>query len=149
MPTPTAPADRPPGLEWDFKREGIAKGAGSLAVFAALYVLLVLLGLRLHENTEALTIIWPSAGLLFMALWLSPRRNWIWILGLQLTLELSANAIRIDHFTLAKYVPFAIANSIDGVVGAFVASRFIPSPRVPQMRNVLLFIASEIGRAHV
>jgi signal transduction histidine kinase len=142
VPTPTAPADRPPGLEWDFTRDGIAKGATSLAVFAALYVLLVLLGLRLHENTEALTIIWPSAGLLFMALWLSPRRNWIWILGLQLTLELSANAIRADHFTFAKYVPFAIANSIDGVVGAFVAARLIPTPRVPQMRNVLLFIAA-------
>jgi signal transduction histidine kinase len=142
VPTPTAPADRPPGLEWDFTRDGIAKGATSLAVFAVLYVLLVLLGLRLHENTEALTIIWPSAGLLFMALWLSPRRNWIWILGLQLTLELSANAIRVDHFTFAKYVPFAIANSIDGVVGAFVAARLIPTPRVPQMRNVLLFIAA-------
>jgi signal transduction histidine kinase len=148
VPTPTAPADRPPGLEWDFTRDGIAKGATSLAVFAALYVLLVLLGLRLHENTEALTIIWPSAGLLFMALWLSPRRNWIWILGLQLTLELSANAIRVDHFTFAKYVPFAIANSIDGVVGAFVAARLIPTPRVPQMRNVLLFIAAvAIGAA--
>jgi len=142
VPTPTAPADRPPGLEWDFTRDGIAKGARSLAVFAALYVLLVLLGLRLHENTEALTIIWPAAGLLFMALWLSPRRNWIWILGLQLTLELSTNAIRVDHFTFDKYVPFAMANGIDGVVGAFVASRLIPSPRVPQMRNVLLFIAA-------
>jgi signal transduction histidine kinase len=142
VPTPTAPADRPPGLEWDFTRDGIAKGARSLAVFAALYVLLVLLGLRLHENTEALTIIWPAAGLLFMALWLSPRRNWIWILGLQVTLELSTNAIRVDHFTFAKYVPFAMANGIDGLVGAFVASRLIPSPRVPQMRNVLLFIAA-------
>jgi signal transduction histidine kinase len=142
VPTPTAPEDRPSGLEWDFTRDGIAKGARSLAVFAALYLLLVLLGLKLHENTEALTIIWPSAGLLFMALWLSPRRNWIWILGLQLTLELSANSLRVDHFTFAKYVPFAIANSIDGIVGAFVASRLIPSPRVPQMRNVLLFIAS-------
>jgi signal transduction histidine kinase len=140
VPTPTE--DRPPGLEWDFTRDGIAKGAGSLAVFAAIYLLLVLLGLKLHENTEALTIIWPAAGLLFMALWLSPGRNWIWILGIQLTLELSTNAIRVDHFSFAKYVPFAIANSIDGVVGAFVASRLIPIPRVPQMRNVLLFIAS-------
>jgi signal transduction histidine kinase len=142
VPTPTAPEDRPPGLEWDFTRDGIAKGARSLALLAALYLLLVLLGLKLHESTEALTIIWPSAGLLFMALWLSPRRNWIWILGLQLTIELSMNAIRAEHFRFATYVPFAIANSIDGMVGAFVASRLIPSPRVPQMRNVLLFIAS-------
>ena len=142
MPTPTAPANRPSGLEWDFTRDGIAKGARSLAVFAALYLLLVALGLKLHENTEALTIIWPAAGQLFMALWLSPRRNWIWILGIQLTIELSAGAIQSDHFHLATYVPYAAANSIDGMVGAFVASRLIDTPRVPRMRNVLLFIAS-------
>jgi len=35
--TPTALADRKPGLEWDFMRHGIAKGAVSLAIFAALY----------------------------------------------------------------------------------------------------------------
>jgi signal transduction histidine kinase len=140
VPTPTE--DRLPGLEWDFTRDGIAKGARSLAVFAAIYLLLVLLGLKLHESTEALTIIWPAAGLLFVALWLSPRRNWIWIIALQLTIELSMNAVRVEHFRFATYVPFAIANSIDGIVGAFIASRLIPTPRAPQMRNVLLFIAS-------
>ena len=148
MPTPTAPAEQPPGLVWDFTRDGIAKGARSLAAFAALYALLVVLGLKLHENTEALTIMWPSAGLLFMALWLSPRRNWIWILAVQLAIELSASALQSGHFRFATYVPFAVANSIDGMVGAFVASRLIETPRVPRMRNVLLFIASvAIGAA--
>src|SRR5258708_37412761 len=85
---------------------------------------------------------WPAAGLLFMALWLSPRRNWIWILAIQLAIELSAGAGTSDHFRLAAYVPYAIANSVDGMVGAFVASRLIPTPRVPRMRNVLLFIAA-------
>jgi signal transduction histidine kinase len=143
VPTPTAPdADRPPGLTWDFTRDGIAKGARSVGVFALLYLLLVLLGLKLHENVEALTIIWPAAGLLFMALWLSPRRNWIWILAIQLTIELSTGAVTSDHFRFATYLPYAIANSVDGMVGAFVASRLIATPRAPRMRNVLLFIAS-------
>jgi integral membrane sensor domain MASE1 len=142
VPTPTAPADRPPGLEWDFTRDGIARGAWALGVFAALYAALVSLGLKLHENTEALTIMWPAAGLLFMALWLSPGRNWIWILGVQLTIELSASAIQSEHFSFVTYIPFAAANSIDGMVGAFVASRLIETPRVPRMRNVLVFIAA-------
>ena len=142
MPMPTAPADRPPGLAWDFTRDGIAKGLRSLAAFAALYALLVLLGLKLHENTEALTIMWPSAGLLFMALWLAPRRNWIFIVAIQLTIELSASAMTSDHFRFATYLPFAVANSIDGMVGAFIASQLIETPRAPRMRNVLLFIAS-------
>ncbi len=142
MPTPTAPAVQPPGLVWDFTRDGIAKGARSLAAFASSYLLLVLLGLKLHESTEALTIMWPAAGLLFMALWLSPRRNWIWILLTQLAIELLASAITAEHFHFATYLPYAIANSIDGMTGAFVASRIIEAPRVPRMRNVLLFIAA-------
>lgn len=149
MPTPTASdAYRPPGLTWDFTRGGIAKAAASLGVFAALYLVLVLVGLKLHENVEALTIIWPSAGLLFMALWLSPVRNWIWILAIQLTIELSAAAVIADHNRFATHVSFALANSLDGMVGAFVASRLITTPRIPRMRNVLLFIASvSIGAA--
>ncbi len=143
MPTRTSPdADRPPGLQWDFTRGGIATAAASLAVFAGLYLLLVLLGLKLHENTEELTIIWPAAGLLFMALWLAPRRSWIWILGIQLTIELSAGALMTEHYRFGAYLPYAFANSIDGMVGATVASRLIANPRVPRMRNVLLFIAS-------
>lgn len=101
----------------------------------------MILGLKLHENVEALTIMWPAPGLLFMALWPSPRRNWIWLLAIQLTLELSAGAVVSDHFRQAIYLPFAIANSVDGVVSALVVSQLIANPRVPRMRNVLLFIA--------
>jgi signal transduction histidine kinase len=147
VPMPTAP-DRQPGLEWDFMRHGIAKGAASLAVFAALYSILVWTGLVLHENAEALTIIWPAAGLLFMALWLAPRRRWVWILAVQLMVEFLVGALYSDHFIFRAYVPFALANSLDGMVGAFVASRLISTPRAPRLRNVLLFIASvAIGAA--
>jgi signal transduction histidine kinase len=129
-------------------RHGIAKGAVSLAVFAVLYSILVGMGLVLHENVEALTIIWPAAGLLFMALWLAPRRHWVWILAIQLTVEFVAGALNSEHFSLLTYAPFVLANSIDGMVGAFVASRFISTPRAPRLRNVLLFIAAvAIGSA--
>jgi signal transduction histidine kinase len=146
--TPTALADRQPGLEWDFMRQGKAKGALFLGVFVALYLILVWMGLVLHESAETLTIIWPAAGLLFVALWLAPRRRWVWILAIQLIVELSADAAKSDHFTLRGYLPFVLANSIDGMVGAFVASRLIATPRVPRLRNVLMFIASvAIGSA--
>ena len=148
MPTPTTLADRQSRLQWDFMRDGIAKGAVSLAVFAALYLILVWTGLVLHENAEALTIIWPAAGLLFMALWLAPRRLWVWILAVQLIVEMLAGAAKTDGYTFLRYVPFALANSIDGMVGAFVASRLISTPRAPRLRDVLLFIASiAIGSA--
>jgi signal transduction histidine kinase len=149
LPTPTAPeADRPPGLQWDFTSGGFSSAAASLGTFALAYAALTFLGLTLHENTEALTIIWPSAGLLFMALWLSPARNWIWILAVQLLMEFAVGAVVSEHYRFPAYSQYAIANSVDGIVGASIASRLIPTPRIPKMRNVLLFIASAaIGAA--
>ena len=140
MPSATE-ADRPPGLQWDFTRDGFYKGAAALGAFAALYTGLTILGLTLHENTEALTIVWPSAGLLFMALWLSPARNWIWILAVQLIIEFAVGSVISEHYRFPAYIQYAIANSVDGIVGASVASRLIPTPRIPRLRNVLLFIA--------
>ena len=142
MPTPIAAAERQPGLEWDFMSQGRAKGAVSLAVFAALYSILVGIGLVLHENAEELTIMWPAAGLLFMALWLAPRRHWIWILIIQVTIEILAGIVKLEQFSFSRYPLFTFANSLDGMVGAFVASRLIAVPREPRLRNVLLFIAS-------
>jgi signal transduction histidine kinase len=148
VPTPIAAVERQPGLEWDFTSQGGAKGAVSLAAFAALYSILVGVGLVLHENVEELTIMWPAAGLLFMALWLAPRRRWIWILCIQLTIEMLAGVVKSEHFSFSTYLPFALANSLDAMVGAFVASRFIAVPRVPRLRSLLLFIASvAIGAA--
>jgi signal transduction histidine kinase len=142
VPTPTAPVNRQPGLEWDFTSRGFAKAAIALSLFAALYAMLVALGLFLHENVEKLTIMWPAAGLLFMALWLAPRRQWFWILSIQVTIELLVGAVRWDQFIFRDYLPFALANSLDAMVGAWVASRLIAIPRIPRLRNVLLFIAS-------
>src|ERR1700679_536851 len=105
VPTPTAPADRQAGLEWDFTSRGFAKGAIALSSFAVLYSMLVALGLFLHENVEALTIMWPAAGLLFMALWLRAARRWIWILSLQVTIELLAGVVKSDHFSSRDYLP--------------------------------------------
>ena len=62
--------DRSSGLTWDLMRQGLARRTASLGVFCLLYSALMILGLLLRENSKQLTIIWPAAGLLFMALWL-------------------------------------------------------------------------------
>src|SRR5450432_4002064 len=143
MTMPAAPsADRSSALVWDFMRRDFARRAAHLAAFGLLYAVLAVLGLLLRERSQQLTIMWPAAGLLFMALWLSPRRNWIWILAIQVSIEMLSGAIVQDQFRVLRYLPFAVANSIDAAVGAWIASRLIPTPRVPKMRNVLLFIAS-------
>jgi signal transduction histidine kinase len=123
-------------------RVGPARRAAWLAVFAALYASLVLLGLMLREDSRQLVIIWPAAGLLFMALWLSPRRNWIWILGLQLSVEFLIDVVRFRHFPWLQYTQYSPANSLDAIVGALIAQRLMSTPQVPRLKHVLQFLAA-------
>ncbi len=133
---------RESGLAWDFMRLGFARRVASLAAFGVIYSTLMILGLFLRESSQQLTIIWPAAGLLFMALWFSPRRNWIWIVGTQVALEIAIDFLRVDHFTLRTYGPFIVANSLDGIVGALIAGRLMATPEIPRIRHVLQFFAA-------
>ena len=143
MTVPAVPgAPRSPGLAWDFMRLGFRQRFLSLAAFALLYSALMILGLALRENSRQLTIIWPAAGLLFMALWFSPRRNWIWILGVQIAVEMLIDVARSEHFSWARYGPFVLANSLDAIVGALVARRLMATPEIPKVRHVLQFLAA-------
>jgi len=78
---------------------------------------------------------------------LAPRRLWVWILAVQLVVELLAGSLKSDHFVFRGYVPFALANSLDAwSAPSLLAADF--NPGVPRLRNVLLFIASiAIGSA--
>jgi signal transduction histidine kinase len=129
-------------LTWDFMRLGFAGRLGSLALFGLSYSTLVMLGLLLRESSQRLTIIWPAAGLLFMALWLAPMRNWIWILAVQIGAEIVIDGVRAEHFTWHQYGPFILANALDGIVGALVIRRLVTAPRVPRVRHVLQFLAA-------
>jgi signal transduction histidine kinase len=143
MTVPALPgAPRSPGLAWDFMQLRLTQRVRSLAVFAVLYSALVILGLALRENSKQLTIIWPAAGLLFMALWFSPRRNWVWILGVQIAVEMLIDVARSEHFSWARYGPFVLANSLDAIVGASVAKRLMTAPEIPRVRHVLQFLAA-------
>ncbi len=104
---------------------GLAPRAASLALFGVVYAILVVLGLMLRENSQQLTILWPAAGLLFMALYASPRRNWPWILVVQIAVEFIIDAAHSEQFSLRSHSPFVLANSLDAIVGAFIARRLV------------------------
>jgi integral membrane sensor domain MASE1 len=142
MTIPAAPGAHRSSLAWDFMRLGIAGRVASLAAFFLLYSTLMILGLVLRESSKQLTILWPAAGLLFMALWFSPRRNWIWILSVQIAAEMLIDVVRSEHFLWRHYGPFVLANSLDGIVGALVASRLMAAPEIPKIRHVLQFLAA-------
>ena len=140
---------RRPELMWDFMRLSPTRRILSLLAFGLIYSLLVFLGLVLRESSQHLTTLWPAAGLLFMTLWFSPRRNWIWILGVQIVVELVLDGVRsADRHAWRQFALYIPANSLDAVVGALVAGSLIRTPKVPQVRHVLQFLAAvAIGAA--
>jgi signal transduction histidine kinase len=141
--------NRHPEFVWDLAKLDKTERAGLLTAFGAAYAVLVCVGLGLHDNAERLTILWPAAGLLFITLWHTPRRNWVWIIAIQVAAEPAVGFIMNPaRFSLLEYWPFVTANAIDGMVGAFVASQLIAAPQIPRIRNVVQFIiAVAVGSA--
>ena len=112
----------------------------ALLLFAAVYAALVWFGYDLREH-GSLMVIWPSSGLLFVALWITPARRWLWILGVQWIIEVGVNSVRSENFQLPWSLLFAGAGSLDGMVGAWVARSLIKD--VSEVRT--LNTASGIG----
>lgn len=119
---------------------GPAKFHQTLLLFAVLFSALVWFGYDLRER-GSLMIIWPSSGLLFVALWITPVNRWGWILAAQNIVEVSVNVYRSEHFELRWALLFAAADSVDGMVCAGVARALISD--VTQAR--VLNVASGIG----
>jgi signal transduction histidine kinase len=92
----------------------------ALLLFGVLYAALVWLGYGLREP-GSLTIIWPGAGLLFVTLWFAPARQWLWVLLVQITVEVLVDLQRSNSLQLHWSLLFAAADSVDGMVGASIA----------------------------
>src|ERR1700719_2711133 len=130
-----------PDFPWHFMRRGIL-GFVQLLVFGALLGLLIVLGYGLRDDSELLTIMWPASGLLLVALWSSPTSSWIWILMTQLIVQMAIYFAYVDRINWRWGLVFAVANSVDAIVGAVVARRLIAAPSMRQIRQVLQLIAA-------
>ena len=89
---------------------------------------------------------WPATGLLFMALWTSPPRNWIWIVAVQILVQGSVYFAFADTANWRWDPVFAVANSLDGLVGALIAKRLVPSITTPHVGPILKFLGGDHGR---
>jgi signal transduction histidine kinase len=131
-----------PDFPWDFMRRGLLGRSTLLLIFGALLGLLIVLGYGLRDNSELLTIMWPASGLLLVALWSSPTSSWIWILMTQLIVQMAIYFAYVGRNNWQWGALFAVANSVDAIVGAVVARRLIAAPSMRQIRQVLQLIAA-------
>jgi signal transduction histidine kinase len=142
MPGPVDSRDRLGSFDWSLRSVAPRYRIAALAGFALVYAALNVLGYELRVQHGTLVIIWPAAGLLLVALFLAPPRIWIWLLSLQLCLGVLIDYLLAQQFRLAWSVLFAMANSVDAVVGATLAIRLIQQPAQPRIRQVIAFFAA-------
>ena len=101
---------------WAAILERLGGGMALLAAFAVAYALLIWLGYLFREPEQQLTIMWPAAGLLFTALWVSERKWWPVFLGIQVAVELLMGLLLEETFNLRLTLLYALADSIDAIV---------------------------------
>ncbi len=131
-----------PDFPWDFMRRGILGRSTLLLIFGALLGLLIVLGYDLRDDSELLTIMWPASGLLLVALWSSPTSSWIWVVMTQLIVQMAIYFAYVGRINWQWGALFAVANSVDAIVGAVVVRRLIAAPSMRQIRQVLQLIAA-------
>lgn len=121
---------------------------GLVVTFAVAHLLLVLLGYALKESLHAPAIMWPSVGLLFVVLWLTPRSLWPVILVIQYLIEAFVAALPPEPFDPSTDFFYPLANGLDALVGASLARALIPALARMDMPQALQFMgATAVGAA--
>jgi len=135
-------------FDWNLRSLAPRYRIAALASFALAYAALNIVGYELRIQHTSLVIIWPAAGLLLVALFLTPPRTWISLVALQLSLAVLIDYLLAQQWRFGWSVLFATADSLDAIVGATLAIRLIRQPAQPRIRQVIAFFgAAGLGAA--
>lgn len=136
------------GSPWEAVLHRFGGPVGVLAAFLFAHAALVYLGYAFKENISEPTVMWPSAGLLFSALFLADRRFWPAFLGVHVLVEFSFAAMLQDPFSPGFAMLFVISNALDSIVGASIARWLVrdrTEVRVSQTLQAMLAAAAGAG----
>ena len=119
-----------------------------LGSFALLYALLVWAGHQLQvAGASVPVVLWPAAGLLFVALWLSGTRHWLLLLAIQSVIEV-ALARTVTSDGIAVLTGSMLGHGAAGVVGALLIRRQLGPQSAFRFVGLLSFmLAAAIGSA--
>lgn len=119
-----------------------------IVAFFAAYTALVYLGYALKENPQSLTIIWPAEGLLVVAFWWTPYRQWLLVLALQLAAENLVYRALGNPWDWGWESLLNLANFVDATVAAALIKPLILRPSHAHVAQVVrAFGALAVGAA--
>src|SRR6266702_948172 len=101
---------------------------------AAVYFVAAKLGLRFAYINSSVTTVWPPAGIALAAFVLLGYRVWPAILGAAFLANLTPTGAVLPS------IGIEIRNTRDGLLGAYLVSRFVRGGRVSdQVRDIISF----------
>lgn len=113
---------------------------GAVAAFSIAHTLLVLLGYALKESIADPSLMWPSTGLAFVALWLLPLRLWPALLVVQFLVEFAVGAVLLDPFRPGLAAFYPVANGIEAMVSATIVRRVVGDTVHLRTRQILQIV---------
>ncbi len=134
------PASRPAAEEMMARMRDLGGAPAWVAAFGVLHALLLQVGYALKISIANPSVMWPSAGLALAVLWLTPRRLWPAILGVQFVVEVATAAWWMSSFDLGLVSLYTLANMAGAVVGASLAGWRIRKLVFLRAREVLWFV---------
>ncbi|MGY1706138.1 SpoIIE family protein phosphatase [Geodermatophilus sp. SYSU D00697] len=123
----TGPHRSPPVAAWRLVLTvGTAYAAGAAVSFA------------LFEASAIGAVLFPPAGVTFAALVLTEPRRWPWVLGTVAVVEVAVDLW--FGLPLSSLVGFALANTVEPLVGVLLLRRFVPRIDLRRRRDLGAFI---------
>ncbi|MEO8306476.1 MAG: MASE1 domain-containing protein [Pseudomonadota bacterium] len=113
-------------------------------LFFAVYLVLLWLEYAFKESAGVPTLLRPSAGLLFVALWFSGTRAWPFYLAVHVLCALALGAAIQHPFPLQQIASAALAAPLAAVSGALACRWLNPGPLTIHARLVPGFIWSAV-----
>ena len=132
---------------WDVLQAALGGRIGVFIAFAMTHAALIGLGYSFKESIGDAALMWPSAGLAFAALWLTPRRYWPVMLVIQFAVELTIGAAVQRPFVIQYAALFALANCIEAAVGASVMRAMNEDSGQVRTRRTLEFMLATAAGA--
>jgi signal transduction histidine kinase len=121
-------------------------GTAVIALFTLLHAALVNVGYTYKYSIPDPPVMWPSAGLLLVVLWLVPLRLWGVILALQFLVEVATAALWMESFRFGLVSLYTLANTAGAVVGAGLARWKLPERLFFRPRELMWFVlATAVG----
>jgi serine phosphatase RsbU (regulator of sigma subunit)/integral membrane sensor domain MASE1 len=97
----------------------------------------------LFEASTAGAVLFPSAGVTLGALVVSEPRRWPWVLGTVAVVEIVID-LTIGGQRAAYVWGFALANTVEPLVGALLLRRYLPHVDVGRRHDLGLFLACAV-----